>query len=612
MILCRKGEGFMKTTYATALLIGTALVNASSGQAQTTGTPTSAGTVSTSETYNRMVVFGDSLADGGYYLALDPRLPRDAGSFTTNPDPVAPEVLAARLGLALDPVYGKGGTNYAVGGARVTAANALSIPVATQISNFLAAGGTFGPRDLVYIQGGGNDYFAFQAGGSTNTAILTTAAAELATQVSRLQTAGATRIVTLAVQTGGAAGLQLFNRTYAAALSAANVNALYFDTDRLFGELVASPATYGYTNITGVACTVPSSLACTRATLVSPNANETYILADSVHPAGITQRIQGQALASLVQAPDQIAGLGYAAQAMFRGHRDLIEAAERGGAQRTGQALSVFGSAGYHYYASGTSAQRVGITERGFAGTAGADLAIGEASGVGVAGGYSDGTGDFKTGVGGYKPRAWSVSGYARGEFGPVRVLADGTYGEIDYRRIRRSVQLGPAIRSHEGETDGNYVAGRVTAAFDLVTFGGIAIGPDLAAQYDRVRIAGYAETGGLSTAATFGKQEIESLTGRFGAGVRTVPGEPVRFFARAGYEREFDDDRRTLTMTPTGAPISFTSAVERADRNYMSYAMGVDGNVAGQLSLRAGVAGYALRDDRDSVTAFAGLSAAF
>ncbi|MEG8016621.1 hypothetical protein [Sphingomonas sp. LR55] len=103
----------MKTTY-TALLVGTALSFATPGQAQT-ASPTS---VAASETYNRMIVFGDSLADGGYYLALDPSLPRDAGSFTTNPDPVSPEVLAARLGLPLDPVYGKGGTNYAVGGAR--------------------------------------------------------------------------------------------------------------------------------------------------------------------------------------------------------------------------------------------------------------------------------------------------------------------------------------------------------------------------------------------------------------------------------------------------------------------------------------------------------------
>ena len=590
-------------TLAAALL----LTAATPALAQTTAP------VASSAPATRMIVFGDSLSDGGYFLTLDPRLPRDAGSFTTNPDPVAPEVVAARLGLPLLPVYGQGGTNYAVGGARVTAANGLSIPITTQISNFLAAGGTFGPQDLVYIQGGGNDFFAFQAGGSTNNAIVTTAATQLAAQVARLQAAGATRIVTLAVQTGGQAGVRLFNQTYAAALASANVNALYFDTDRLFTELVTDPSLYGYTVTTGgVACTVPSSLACTRATLVTPNANETYVLADSVHPAGKTQRIQGQAVASLIQAPEQIAQLGYAAQATFRAHRDLVEGPERGGSQRDDARLAVFGGAAYRYYNTDTSAQRVGITERGFSGTLGLDLTLGAASGIGVAGGYSDGDGDFAGGAGSYKPRAWSVTGYLRGDLGRIRLLADGTYGEIDYRRITRRVTLGPALRTMEGETDGDYVAGRVTAAFDLLSAGGLAFGPDVAAQWERVRLDGFTETNTSSTTASFSNQRIESLTGRFGAVARSVPGEAVRFFARAGYEREFDDDPRSFAITPTGAPIAFRTEVERADRNYVSYAMSVDGRVLGPLSLRGGVAGYALRGDRDSVTAFAGLSAAF
>lgn len=562
----------------------------------------------------RMIVFGDSLSDGGYYLTLDPRIPRDAGSFTTNPDPVAPEVTAALLNLPLKPVYGQGGTNYAVGGARVTLPNALSIPVATQISNFLAAGGTFGPNDLVYIQGGGNDYFAFQALGSTNNAILTDAATQLAAQVQRVQAAGASRIVTLAVQTGGAAGLQLFNRTYATALASAGVNALYFDTDRLFNELVSAPATYGYTvTTTGVACTVPSSLSCNRSTLTTPNANETYLLADSVHPAGITQRIQGQAVASLIQAPEQIAGLAYAGQALFRSQRELFEGPMRGGSQREGRALGVFGAAAYRYYDSSDAPQAPGITERGLAATLGLDLAIGKAAGVGVAAGYADGDGDFAGGsAGGYDSRAWTASGYARGELGPVRLLADATYGEVDFKRIRRQVQLGPALRVQTGATDGDYVAGRITAALDLFSRGGLALGPDVAVQYERLRIDGYAEAETLSTAASFGRQRLESLTGRFGLVGRSLPGEPVRFFARAGYEREFDDDPRTFTITPTGAPISFTTPVTRADRDYVSYAFSVDGQVLGPLSLRAGVAGTALRNDRDSVTAFAGLSAAF
>jgi len=562
----------------------------------------------------RMIVFGDSLSDGGFFLTLDPRIPRDAGSFTTNPDPVAPEVTAALLGLPLAPVYGQGGTNYAVGGARVTAVNGPSIPIATQISNFIAAGGTFGARDLVYIQGGGNDFFAFQAGGSTNNTILTTAATQLAGQVQRLQAAGASRIVTLAVQSGGQAGIQLFNRTYGAALASAGVNALYFDTDRLFTELVTNASAFGYTVTTGgVACTVASSLNCNRSTLVTPNANETYVLADSVHPAGKTQRIQGQAVASLIQAPEQIAELAYAGQALFRSQRDLFEGPMRGGSQRDGRALSIFGAAAYRYYTSGQSAQRPGITERGFAATLGADLAIGDASGIGIAGGYADGDGDFASGAaGGYKPRAWSASGYARGELGPVRLLADATYGEVDYRRLRRQVQLGPVLRVHTGSTDGDYVAGRITGAVDLISGGGLALGPDVAVQYERLKIDGFADREAFSTSATFGRQRLESLTGRFGIVGRSLPGEPVRFFARAGYEREFEDDVRNLTITPLGAPISFTTPVTRADRDYASYALSVDGQVFGPLSVSAGVSGTALRRDRDQVTAFAGLSAAF
>jgi outer membrane lipase/esterase len=229
--------------------------------------------VKASDPIQRVVVFGDSLSDGGFFRSVSP-LPPGAGRFTTNPDLVSPELVARRLGLEVNTAYGLGGTNFAIGGARVTLANGPSLSITTQINNFLAAGGTFGPNDLVYIQGGGNDFFAFQRGGSTDNSILTTAANQLAQQVVRLQAAGAERIVTLAVQTGGAPGLQLFNQTYGNALAAAGVNALYFDTDRLFNEIVANAASFGINNVTSTAC-LGSSLTCTPATFRTPNANET-------------------------------------------------------------------------------------------------------------------------------------------------------------------------------------------------------------------------------------------------------------------------------------------------------------------------------------------------
>ena len=560
----------------------------------------------------RIIVFGDSLGDGGFYLPISPTTPRDAGSFTTNPDPVAPEVFATNLGIDLLPAYGQPGTNFAIGGARVTAASGVTIPITTQVSRYLAANPTFAAGDLVYIQGGGNDYFAFQAGGSRDNSILTTAATQLGASVKSIQDAGAQRIVTLAIQTGGAAGLQLFNQTYAAALAANRVNALYFNIDALFNEIVANAGSFGITNVTGQACTVSSSLNCNRSTLVSSNANLTYLLADSVHPSGIVQQIQGQAIASLVQAPEQIAGLRYAAQAMFRGQRDQTEGPMRGNAARKGSRVAAYASGAYHYYNTPGIAQRTGITERGFSGIAGIDVAIGDRSGVGVAGGYSDGSGYFGQGAGDYRVKGWTATGYARVGTGPFRLLADGTYGRVNYDRISRRVQLGPTVRTNRGDTVGDYVAGRLTAAADLVTMGGIGIGPELAAQYERLTIAGYAENATLSTNATFGRQRVKSLTGRASLLAHTVARSPVGFFARAGYEREFQDDLRAFTITPAGAPINYTTVIERADRNYASYAMGIDGRFAGAVSLRAGVSGYALRGDRNSLTAYAGLSAAF
>src|SRR5690606_34988681 len=88
---------------------------------------------------NRISVFGDSLADSGYYSSLSPSVPPGL-AFTTRPDPVAPEVFASELGLELRSAYGVGGTNYATGAARVSLPGGLSIPITTQIDRVLAGG----------------------------------------------------------------------------------------------------------------------------------------------------------------------------------------------------------------------------------------------------------------------------------------------------------------------------------------------------------------------------------------------------------------------------------------------------------------------------------------
>jgi outer membrane lipase/esterase len=153
----------------------------------------------TTET-TRLVVFGDSLSDGGVYalgnsliLQTQVGVPKAAadlvGKFTNSPGAVWPEVLAARLGITVTPErYEMGSaspvaatnrvnttataTNYAQGGSRVAKVPGVgcnpnpagactaqaAVPVTTQIERALAKG-NFTNTDLVVVWAGANDVF---------------------------------------------------------------------------------------------------------------------------------------------------------------------------------------------------------------------------------------------------------------------------------------------------------------------------------------------------------------------------------------------------------------------------------------------------------------------
>jgi phospholipase/lecithinase/hemolysin len=189
---------------------------------------------------DRLVVFGDSLSDGGAYTAWASYAASGAnrfvgatplqmlaaaapygGKFTTNPGTVWVENLAASVGYDLKPANLMGGgqpsmnlslpqlggcitcTNYAQGGSRVTLQpgignvgttagatdysisnaflGAATLPVVQQIDQHLAStyvtAGKFAPTDLVIVLAGANDVFT-QAGLAGAGAITSTAAGQ--------------------------------------------------------------------------------------------------------------------------------------------------------------------------------------------------------------------------------------------------------------------------------------------------------------------------------------------------------------------------------------------------------------------------------------------------
>ena len=301
--------------------------------------------------FGSLVSFGDSLSDVGTY-AVGTVKALGGGKFTINGTADSRnwvELLASQLqqtapcaaqtGLDGDPTKGfsvpvknnPGCTAYAQGGARVTnpvgpgnkllgGANAilgqLTVPVVTQIQNYLAtSGGTFKGNELVVILAGGNDVFAqlgsITAGAATPTAGVTAmgvAGAEMAAYVNNLILAkGAKYVVVVnlpdvsktplgigaeAAQPGTQALINPMVTTFNSQLQglAANPNVAFVDAYAVSRDQVANPAQYGLTNVTQPACDLSpaknplgSSLVCSPANLI-PGVVDRYEFADSVHP----------------------------------------------------------------------------------------------------------------------------------------------------------------------------------------------------------------------------------------------------------------------------------------------------------------------------------------
>ena len=334
----------------------------------------------------QVVSFGTSLSDTGTYSPVI-QASFGGGRFTTNPGEVWTQKVAEYYGGTLTPAYlggfgqplvAAGGLAYGQGGSMVTNpigighasaplpdyAQATTVPVVTQVQQYLAAHGSFNASQLVLVEGGANDVLmaaqvaqttiatAVAGGANQNTATqqavgaaaatVQTAATQMVQNViAPILQAGATHVVVVNVPDiavtpqgimGGAAGQQLFktltgafNQTLAGTLNAAGLmsKVIYVQTDVWIDGMVTNFQANGFTvSNTGTACNltamaaaaqkfgVPnpsafaSSLFCSPQTYTVAGADQTYMFADTVHPS-----THLYALFAL-QAEQQIAAVG--------------------------------------------------------------------------------------------------------------------------------------------------------------------------------------------------------------------------------------------------------------------------------------------------------------
>ena len=580
--------------------------------------------------FDNVVVFGDSLSDDGYYrpflasLGLPPQVVATLGRFTTNPGPIWSELVSQYYGVT-PAASNAGGFIYAQGGARValpsasTPPGAAQRPVSTQIGEYLAAsGGHADPNALYGMWIGANDIFqnlaALQAGAidqaTLQNNVLGAATAEVQ-QIGRLEAAGARYVLVFGLPNIGAtpafagtgptsaAVTQLsagYNTTLFSGLASAGLHVIPVDTFALGTEVAANPAAYGFTNTTGLACgafppiTTPSTVSaqfCGPTNLVAPDAAQTYLYADSVHPTTASQAIVADFAESLIVGPVQYSLLAEAPLATRNAHIRALNDGLLSAREAPVGKFNVFVSGGGGSYNIDSSVGNPGANNDLSSFAAGVTVRASDAMILGLAYGNDRADGGFGQDAGGYSTHENTFS-----LFGGLR--SGGLYGtgvfsvsNIDFRDIRRNITLGPVVRQASASTDGSNGSAYLSAGYDF-EFGRFALGPLVSATWQNVTVNAFDESGAASADLHIAQQARHSEVWSVGARA-SVSLDRWTPWLRVTADRDNRGDQRFVTAMPisfTATGNSYDIPAYMPDRDSVTASLGVNGYFGDHVGL--------------------------
>ncbi|HEX5092039.1 MAG TPA: autotransporter domain-containing protein [Burkholderiales bacterium] len=571
--------------------------------------------------FAQSVYFGDSLTDAGTFGAR----------FTTNPGAVWSQNLAVRLGTSAAPAVA-GGSNYAVGGARVTSLPGipaspptdLATPITAQIDSYLAStASAASPGALYSVWGGANDIFFATGLGAGAPAYVVQTAGELAAQVARLQAAGARVIIVpnvpdigttpFGVSSGPAAAAALtqlsvaYNQALYGELASRGVRVVAVDTFGLLNEVIADPAAYGFVNASLPACGATPSLLCTPADLVAPGADQNFVFADGVHPTTGGHAVLTDYIASILAAPGQISMLPETAVATRLQQTDRL----------LGR-LTYEPVAGRRLWVS-ADAHAVDLDTAGLAGSAdatgagaalGIDVPLGAGWTLGAALSFANPKTDWSNG-GGYRQNETALSAYAGWRTESAYVNGVLTYSMLDYD-IERGIRLGAATRTASGSTRGSGMLLGLEGGLRF-SAGAVSHGPLAGVIVQQVQIDGFAEQGAGSANMRYGEQTRDSAIARLGWRVEIDAGA-WHPHARLTVNQELQDDDRQVSAqlaSATSLPL-FTMPAAAPGRTTVSLLAGTTWQMTPAWQADFGIAYTAAQSHGSAGSAYATLSRNF
>ncbi|WP_449430122.1 esterase EstP [Pseudomonas putida] len=578
--------------------------------------------------YSTLIVFGDSLSDAGQFPDLTGA---SNGMRFTNRDgngnyaPVSPMILGGRLGVAandLNPstslAIRPDGNNWAVGGYTtqqildsITDTSETVIPpgregagsVLRSRAGYLANGLHADPNALYYLTGGGNDFLQGLINSPGDAAA---AGARLAASAQALQQGGARYIMVWLLpdlgQTPNFSGTpqqnplsqlsSVFNQSLLNQLGQVDAEVIALNIPLLLGEALASPAEFGLASGQNLVGTCYSGEGCAENPLYGINGatpDPTKLLFnDAVHPTIAGQQLIADYAYSILAAPWELTLLPEMAHATLRAHQDELRNQWQTPWQAIGQ-WQAFVAAGAQDLDFDEQRSAASADGRGYNLTLGSSYRLNDAWRVGMAGGVYRQKLEAGEQDSDYKLDSYLATVFA--QLRQDRWWADAalTAGHLDYTDLKRRFALGVNERSEKGDTDGEAWALTSRLGYNLAAENSAwQLAPFISGDYARVKVDGYDEKNGRSTALGFDDQERTSR--RLGLGllgsVQVLAS--TRVFAEVAQEHEFEDDQQDVSMRLTSLPthdFTLTGYTPHSDQTRAS--LGVSHELVAGVHLR-------------------------
>jgi outer membrane lipase/esterase len=588
------------------------------------------------QTYSQTVFFGDSLTDAGFFRPLlPPQVQPVTGQFTTNPGWVWSQYLADYYGTnGAANGNGQTGDNYAVGGAMVgvdrTGPLGPTPSLTTQMNHYLAShGGRASPDVLYTVWGGANDLFSVAADPSQAPAVIGAAVTAQVGIVGTLEGAGARYVLVPSIpdlgltpssraqgataMVQGTAIATAYNDALFGALGGAGLRVIPLDTFHFLQEVVANPGLFGFSNVTGTACQpqiTAQSLTCNPTSYVTPDAANTYLFADGVHPTVAAHRILSELAISALEGPRQIALLPHSAATVGRSRADRVFGHLSGQPESDGMRWWADVRGDNQRFDKGGSG--AGFDGGGPTLTFGVDWASGNLV-YGAFAGYGRQKIDFGNHGGDFDQSDTSLGGFVgwHGDQG-LWASAQLSYSKLAFD-VDRDVRLGPATRTHRGSPDGDNLSVGIDGGWEFGD-GALRHGPVLGVLSQRISIDGYAEGDPtLSTSLAFPEQDYDSLIGSAGWQASYALNDDLKPYARLSYDHEFEDPEKQAFARAQSLPGTGTYAVPGLDfdRNYGTLSIGAQSRIYG-LDANIGASVTVGQQGGDNATVFATVGKGF